>query len=175
MVLALTGKKQIVAQMTDIAAQAISAVVADYRGLTVGEMTELRGQARAQKVYLRVVRNTLLQRAFAETSFACLDTVLKGPLIVALSLEAPGSAARLLRDFSKQHERLRVVAIALSGQLLMPEHLERVASLPTRDEALTKFLCVLRAPISAFVRTVKEPTVKCVRTFVALGEKKKES
>ena len=170
MVLALADKKQIVAQMSEVAEDAISAVVAEYRGLTVAEMTELRCQARTMGVYLRVVRNTLLQRIFAETKFACLSAILKGPLFIAFSLDAPGTAARLLSDFGKHHERLKVVGLALDGQLLGCEHLERVAALPNREEALAKLLFVLRAPIAAFVRTTKEPTAKFVRTFSALRD-----
>jgi large subunit ribosomal protein L10 len=138
--LALTDKKQIVAQVSEVASDAISAVVAEYRGLTVADMTELRTQARASGIYLRVVRNTLLRRAFAETRFACLSTILKGPLFVALSLDSPGAAARLLRDFAKHHKHLKVMGLALDGQLLGPEHLKRVASLPTKEEALAKLL-----------------------------------
>lgn len=172
MALSLEDKKTIVAEVSKVAAkQAISAVTAEYRGLTVTEMTQLRAQAREAGVYLRVVRNTLLRRALENTAFDCLSDSLVGPLFIAFSLDAPSSAARLLRDFAKDHEKLAVKALAISGKLLAADQIEFVANLPTRNEALSKLMFVMKEPIAKFVKTMAEPHAKLVRTFAALKEK----
>lgn len=173
MALTLEQKKAVVAAVVEDASRAISAVVADYRGLTVLEMTQLRKDARKVGVSLRVVKNTLTKRAFADTQFACLSEALRGPLVVALSTEAPGDAARLLRDFAKDHEKLQVKALAVGGVLYDASHLDAVANLPTRTEALTQLVVVMKAPIQKFVRTLAEPYAKMVRTFAAVADKKK--
>lgn len=172
MTLTLAAKKAVVEEVTVVASKAISAVVADYRGLTVNQMTKLRAEARKVGVYLRVVPNNLTRRAFENTGFACLSDHLVGPLFVALSTEAPSDAARLLKEFSKTYEKLEVKALSLSGQLLGPEHLDRVASLPTKDEAIAKLMYVMKAPIEKFVRTLAEPHAKLVRTIAAVKDKK---
>ncbi len=173
MALTLEQKKAVVAEVVEDASRAISAVVADYRGLTVDEMTQLRKDARKIGVSLRVVKNTLTKRAFAGTQFACLNEALQGPLFVALSTEAPGDAARLLRDFAKNHENLKVKALAVGGTLYDASHLDAIANLPTRTEALTKLVVVMKAPIEKFVRTLAEPHAKLVRTISAVADKKK--
>lgn len=172
MTLTLAAKKVVVEEVSQVASSAISAVVANYRGLTVNQMTELRAKARAAKVYLRVVPNNLTRRAFEETDFACLSDHLKGPLFVALSTEAPGDAARLLKDFSKGNDKLEVKALSLSGKVYDVSHLDFVASLPTRDEALAKLLYVMKAPVEKFVRTLAEPHAKLVRTVAAIKDTK---
>jgi large subunit ribosomal protein L10 len=170
--LTLAGKKAVVAEVTDVAARAISAVVADYRGLTVNQMTDLRAQARKSGVYLRVVRNTLARRAFENTEFACLSDVLVGPLFVALSLEAPSDAARLLKGFTKSMDKLEIKALSIGGKVYGSEQLDYVASLPTRDEALAKLMYVMKAPVEKFVRTLAEPHAKLVRTIAAIKDQK---
>ncbi len=172
MTLTLAGKKAVVAEVSAVASKAISAVVADYRGLTVNQMTQLRAAARKSGVYLRVVRNTLTRRAFEKTEFACLSDLLVGPLFVALSLESPGDAARLLKEFSKTFEKLEVKALSIGGKLYSAEQLDSVASLPTRDEAIAKLLYVMKAPIEKFVRTLAEPHAKLVRTIAAVKDTK---
>ncbi len=172
MTLTLAGKKAVVAEVTDVAARAISAVVADYRGLTVNQMTDLRAQARKSGVYLRVVRNTLARRAFENTEFACLSDVLVGPLFVALSLEAPSDAARLLKGFTKSMDKLEIKALSIGGKVYGSEQLDYVASLPTRDEALAKLMYVMKAPVEKFVRTLAEPHAKLVRTIAAIKDQK---
>lgn len=173
MALTLKQKKAVVAEVVEDASRAISAVVADYRGLSVREMTQLRKEARKAGVSLRVVKNTLTKRAFAGTQFECLNEALIGPLCVALSTEAPGDAARLLRDFAKDHEKLVVKALAVGGVFYNESHLDAIASLPTRTEALTKLVVVMKAPIEKFVRTLAEPHAKMVRTISAVADKKK--
>ena len=172
MKLTLAAKKAVVEEVTQVASKAISAVVADYRGLTVNQMTQLRAAARKSGVYLRVVRNTLARRAFEKTDFACLSDSLVGPLFVALSLEAPSDAARLLKDFSKSFEQLNIKALSVGGKLYSPDQLEAVASLPTKDEAIAKLLYVMKAPVEKFVRTLAAPHGKLVRTIAAVKDQK---
>lgn len=172
MTLTLAAKKAVVDEVCQVASKAISAVVADYRGLTVNQMTQLRSAARDADVYLRVVKNSLTIRAFENTSFACLKDHLKGPLFIALSLNGPSDAARLLKEYSKQFEKLEVVALSVSGNIYSANQLDMVASLPTRDEALSKLMFVMKAPVEKLVRTMAEPHAKLVRTFAALKDKK---
>ena len=172
MTLSLAAKKAVVEEVTAVASKAISAVVADYRGLTVNQMTQLRAKARTTGVYLRVVPNTLTRRAFEKTDFACLSELLVGPLCVALSMESPGDAARLLKEFSKTFEKLEVKALSIGGKVYGAEQLDLVASLPTRDEAIAKLMYVMKAPIEKLARTLVEPYAKLARTIVAIKEQK---
>ena len=172
MTLTLAAKKAVVEEVTAVASRAISAVVADYRGLTVNQMTQLRASARKAGVYLRVVPNTLTRRAFEKTEFACLSDMLVGPLFVALSMNAPSDAARLLKEFAKTFEKLEVKALSVSGKVYGSDQLDLVASLPTKDEAIAKLMYVMRAPIEKFVRTLVEPHTKLVRAVAAIKDKK---
>ena len=135
MALKLEQKQQIVAEVNEVAASALSAVVADYRGLTVAEMTEMRSKARETGVYLRVVRNTLAKRAVEGTEYECLDETFVGPTLIAFSQEDPGSAARLVKDYAKEHDALEVKALSIGGELIDASQIDRVAKLPTLDEA----------------------------------------
>lgn len=171
MALKLKDKQEIVANVADVAANAVSVVAANYRGLTVAEMTELRAKARKSGVSLRVVRNTLARRAVENTNFSCLQEALVGPLFLAFSLNDPGAAARLLRNFAKEHEKLEITALAIGGKLLTPEHLAAIAELPTYDQAIAMLMGVMCAPISKFVRTLAEPYAKLTRTFAAIQNK----
>ncbi|MDF1684049.1 MAG: 50S ribosomal protein L10 [Legionellaceae bacterium] len=172
MTLTLSAKKVVVEEVAQAASQAISAVVADYRGIPVNQMTELRAKARSKGVYLRVVPNTLTRRAFDDTSFSCLRESLVGSLFIALSMDSPGDAARLLKDFSKTCDKLKVKALALDGNVYGVEQLDAVASLPTRDEALAQLMAVMKAPVEKFVRTLAAPQSKLVRTVVAINDQK---
>ncbi|WP_423063433.1 50S ribosomal protein L10 [Candidiatus Paracoxiella cheracis] len=165
MALKLKDKEAIVAELTEVASTALSAVAADYRGLTVSEVTELRKSARKNGVLMRVYRNTLARRAIKGTPFACLHEVLVGPLVLLFSTEEPGAAARLLRDFVKEHEALEVRALVLGGELLGADQLKAVASLPSREEALAQLVSVMQAPITKFVRTLNEPVAQVVRVM----------
>lgn len=172
MTLSLAAKKAVVEEVTLVADKAISVVVADYRGLTVNQMSQLRASARKTGVYLRVVPNTLTRRAFENTPFSCLSDSLVGPLCVALSMESPGDAARLLKEFSKTFDKLKVKAMSVGGKVYGAEHLDAVANLPTRDEAIAKLMFVMRAPIEKLARTLAEPHAKLVRTIAAIKDKK---
>lgn len=172
MVLRIEDKKAIVAEVAEVAGRSLSAVAAEYRGLTVSELTELRSNARKVGVYMRVVRNTLARRALEGTEFSCMQEILVGPLVLAFSQEDPGAAARLIRDFSKDHEKLVVKALSVGGKLLSPKDISVLANLPTRDQALATLMSVMLAPVTQFVRTLAEPHAKLVRTVGAVRDKK---
>ena len=172
MVLKLEDKKTIVNEVAIIAKQALSLVAAEYSGLTVSQLTGLRKSARDAGVYMRVVRNTLARRALEGTSFACMQSELVGPLVLAFSNDDPGAAARLIKEFVKQNEKLKVKALALDNQLLPASDLDRLASLPTRDQAIAQLMSVMQAPITQFVRTLAEPHTKLVRTLAAIRDAK---
>lgn len=185
MALALADKQAIVAEVNEAATTAVSAVLADYRGMTVAQMTDLRAKAREAGVSVRVVRNTLAKRAVAGTEFACLEEALVGPTLLAFSLEDPGAAARLFKDFVKNVNALEVKALVVGGQLLGPDKLEAVTKLPTREEALAMLAGLLNAPLSRlvtgldqvptqFVRTVNDIPGKFVRTVAAVRDKRQE-
>lgn len=170
MPLSIEAKRALVDEVSQVAASAQSAVAAEYRGLTVGEMTELRVQARQSDVYLKVVKNTLAKRAIQGTEFECLQESLKGPLLLAFSREDPGAAARVIKGFAKDHEKLVTVALALGGALYPAGDLDRVAALPTLDEARATLLGTLMAPMSQLVRTLAEPAAMLARTLSQRGE-----
>jgi len=171
----LDGKKSIVAETAEVANKAISVVAANYSGLTVAQVTSLRQSARSTGVHMRVIRNTLARRAFEGTKFACMDPVLVGPLVLAFSMEDPGAAARLLRDFAKKFEKLEVKALSIDGVLLPARDIDRLANLPTRDEGIALLMSVMQAPITQFVRTLVAPHSKLVRTFAALRDQKQQA
>ena len=172
MALNLEDKKALVAEVAEVAAHAQSVVAAEYRGLTVGQMTELRAKARTQGVYVRVVKNTLACKALAGTSFEPVGPKLKGPLVLAFSKDDPGAAARLVKDFAKANEKLVATLVSLGGQVLPGKELEKVARLPTREQALSMLLGVLKAPMSKLVRTLAEPPAKLARTLAAIRDRK---
>ena len=161
-----------VAEVNAVAQSAYSAIAAEYRGLTVEQMNSLRVSARHANVYLRVVKNTLARRALEGTEFECLRDTLKGPLVLAFSREEPGAAARVIKAFAKDNEQLVVRTLALGGRILPAGDLERLASLPTREEALSLLMATMKAPISKFVRTLAEPHAKMVRTVAAVRDQK---
>jgi large subunit ribosomal protein L10 len=172
MPLNLEDKKALVAEVAAVAAKAQSVVAAEYRGLTVAQMTELRAKARAQGVYMRVVKNTLARRALAGTTFEPIGPALKGPLVLAFSKDDPGAAARVVKDFAKANDKLVATLVSLGGQVLPGKELEKVANLPTREQALAMFLGVLKAPIEKLVRTLAEPQAKLARTLAAIRDQK---
>ena len=172
MALNLEDKKALVAEVAEVAAKAQSVVAAEYRGLTVGQMTELRAKARKQGVYVRVVKNTLARKALAGTSFESVGPKLKGPLVLAFSKDDPGAAARVVKDFAKTNEKLVATLVSLGGQVLPAKDLETVASLPTREQALSILLGTLKAPVQKFVSTLAAAPSKLVRTVAAVRDQK---
>lgn len=167
MALRLEDKMNFVKEVNAVAGDSIAAVAADYRGLTVAEMTELRKEARNAGVYLRVVKNTLARRAIIGTEFECMQDTLTGPLLLAFAKEDPGAAARVIQDFAKGHEALKAVSLSAGGQLLPASDLARLANLPTLDQARAMLLGVMIAPMSKLVRTLAEPPAMLARTLSA--------
>lgn len=167
MPLQFEAKKAVVAEVSSVARDAESAVAAEYRGLSVAEMTQLRTDARNADVYLRVVKNTLAKRAVAGTSFECMSDSLTGPLLLAFSRQDPGAAARVIKGFAKDHDKLVPVAVALGGELIDAKDIGRVAALPTLDEARASLAGVLAAPAGRLVRTLAEPGGMLARVFGA--------
>jgi large subunit ribosomal protein L10 len=172
MALNLDEKKAIVADVAVVAAEAYSAIAAEYRGLTVEEMTELRKQARENGVYLRVVKNSLARRAVEGTDFQCMQEGLTGPLVIAFSQEDPGSAARVIKDFAKGHDKLVVKLVSIGGKMLQPSEIETLAKMPTYDQAISLLMAVMKAPIEKLARTVNEVPGKLVRTVAAIRDAK---
>ncbi|KEA62245.1 LSU ribosomal protein L10p (P0) [Marinobacterium lacunae] len=152
MALGLEDKKAIVAEVQEAAQNALSAVVADSRGVEVGDMTALRKQARENGVWLKVVRNTLARRAVEGTAFECLQSSFVGPTIIAFSKEHPGAGARILKDFAKGNEKFELKAAAFEGNVV---DVAMLASLPTYEEALAKLMsCMKEAAAGKLVRTI---------------------
>ena len=175
MPLNLDDKKAIVAEVNETAAQALSLVIADARGVDVNDMNALRTKARAENVQLRVIRNTLAKRAFAETDYACVEDVLVGPSLFAFSMEDPGAAARLFKDFSKGNDSFDVKALSVSGQLLGKEQIDVLANLPTLEQALGMLARVTLAPVTKLVRTLNEVPTKVTRVVAAVKTQKEEA
>ena len=172
MALNLEDKKALVAEVAEVAAKAQSVVAAEYRGLTVSQMTDLRAKARKQGVYMRVVKNTLARKALAGTSFEAVGPKLKGPLVLAFSKDDPGAAARVVKDFAKANEKLVATLVSLGGQVLPAKDLETVASLPTREQALSMLLGTIKAPSQKLVSTIAAVPSKLVRTLAAVRDQK---
>jgi large subunit ribosomal protein L10 len=170
--LGIEQKQQIVAEVNEVAASALSAVLADYRGLTVAEMNEMRVKARESGVYLRVVRNTLAKRAVEGTEYECLNDAFIGPTLLAFSQEDPGAAARLLKDYAKDLEDLEIKALSIGGEMLGADQLDRVAKLPTLDEARSLLMSVMQAPVVKLARTLNEVPGKLTRTVAAIRDQK---
>jgi large subunit ribosomal protein L10 len=171
MALKLEDKKALVAEVNAVASKAQSVVAAEYRGLTVTQMTDLRSKARKSGVYLRVVKNTLARKAIAGTQFETVGKSLKGPLVLAFSKEDPGAAARLVKAFAKDHDKLVPTLVSLGGSVLSAKDLDKVASLPTLDAARATLLGTLQAPFGKLVRTINEPHAKLVRAIAAYKDK----
>lgn len=164
MALNIEDKKQIVADVSEVAKKAKSAVCADSCGIPVAQMTKLRKEARANNVYLHVVRNTLLTRAVEGTEFECLKDQFKGPTLIGLSLDHPGAAARLFKEFAKQNDKFKVKALAFEGKYYDGADVDVLATLPTYDEAVAQLMATMKEAAAG----------KLVRTLAALGDKMKE-
>jgi large subunit ribosomal protein L10 len=171
----LDDKKAIVAEVSETAGQALSLVIADARGVDVNDMNALRTKARAENVQLRVIRNTLAKRAFVGTDYACVDDVLVGPSLFAFSMEDPGAAARLFKDFAKGNDSFAVKALSVSGQLLGKEQIDVLANLPTLKQALGMLASVTLAPVTKLVRTLNEVPTKVTRVVAAVKTQKEEA
>ena len=175
MVFKLEDKQLIVNEVNAAASKAQAAFAAEYRGLTVAEMTGLRSNARKAGVYLKVIKNTLARRAVAGTAFECLQQGLTGPLVLAFAQTDPGEAARVMSEFAKEHDKLVIRLVSLGGKLLAPKDIDRLAKMPTREQALSLLMAAMKAPITQFVRTLAEPHAKLARTLAAVRDAKQQA
>ncbi|MGB0956531.1 MAG: 50S ribosomal protein L10 [Panacagrimonas sp.] len=172
MALRLEDKKALVAEVNEVASRAFSAVAAEYRGMTAGNFDVLRQQARDNGIYLHVIKNSLAKRAVEGTEFECLTPALTGPLVLGFSMEDPGAVGRVIKDFAKANDKLKVTAVAVGGTLYGAADLDRLASLPTKEQAIAMLMGTMQAPIGKFVRTLAEPTAQFVRTVQAVADAK---
>lgn len=172
MALNFAQKEAIVAEVAEIAKSAHSAVGAEYRGLTVAQITRLRVEARKAGVKVRVVKNTLARRALDGTDFACMQEGLKGPLILAFAQEDPGAVARVAQAFAKENDKFQVRLVAVGGKLLDPSKLGDLAKMPTRAQALSMLLATMKAPVQKLAATMNEVPGKLVRTLAAIRDAK---
>ncbi len=170
MSLNLEEKKAVVAEVTAQVAAAQTVVVAEYRGITVEHMTRLRAQARKEGVYLRVLKNTLVRRAIADTPFAGIADQLVGPLAYGISTD-PVAAAKVMHEFAKTNDKFVVKAGAMPNFIMSAKDVGNLASMPSRDELLSKLLGTMQAPIAQFVRTLNEVPTKFVRGLAAVRDK----
>ena len=172
MALDLDQKKAVVAEVAKVAANAHSAIAAEYIGLTVEDMTTLRVKARESDVYLRVVKNTLARRAFEGTDFECMSDGMVGPMVLAFSQEDPGSAARVISEFAKENDKLVAKLVSIGGELLEAGDIKRLASMPTKDQAISMLMSVMNAPVEKLARTLIEVPSKLVRVIAAVRDEK---
>ncbi|AKX45370.1 50S ribosomal protein L10 [Thiopseudomonas alkaliphila] len=154
MAIRLEDKKAIVAEVNEAAKGALSAVVADARGVTVGAMTQLRKEAREAGVYVRVVRNTLLRRAVEGTEYTVLAETFTGPTLIAFSNEHPGAAARIFKEFAKGQDKFEIKGAAFEGNFIAATQIDVLATLPTYDEAISKLMSVIQGATSKLARTL---------------------
>ncbi len=175
MALNLNDKKAIVAEVAEVASGSLSAIAAEYAGLSVGQMTELRLKARESGVYLRVVKNTLARRALQGTDFECMNEALTGPLVLAFSQEDPGAAARVIHDFAKDNGKLEVKLVSIGGKLLAAGDIERLAKMPTKDQAISLVMALMLAPVEKLARTLNEIPTKVTRVVAAVRDQKQEA
>lgn len=174
MSLSLEDKKAVVAEVSEQLKGAQAAMLAEYRGLTVEQMTKLRRKAHEQKVYVRVVKNTLARRATDGTSYECLKDAMVGPLAYAISTD-PVAVAKLLSEFAKDNDKLKIKAAAMSGKLMTLDQVKALATLPGREQLLAQLLGTMQAPISNFVRTLNEVPTKFVRALAAVRDAKQSA
>lgn len=175
MTLGLADKKAIVAEVNETANTALSAVLADYHGVPVASMTELRVRAREAGVNVRVVRNTLAIRAFEGTEYECLKDVLVGPTLFGFSIDDPGAAARVFKDFAKENEAFEIKALSIGGKVLPADQIDALAKMPTRDEALAQLMAVMKAPVDKLARTLNDIPGRITRAVAAVRDQKQEA
>lgn len=173
MTLRADDKKQVVAEVAKIATSAKSAIALDYHGIEANQMTNLRRQAREQNIYLRVIKNNLARRALTDTQYACMTEHLSGPMMFAFSIEDPAAAARVVNNFHKETDKLKVKLIALDGELRETSELKRLATLPTYEQSISLLMAVMKAPIEKLVKTIKAPVLQTVRSVAAIRDQKK--
>tara|TARA_B100000029_G_scaffold449526_1_gene472839 strand:- start:16 stop:546 length:531 start_codon:yes stop_codon:yes gene_type:complete len=174
MPLNIEAKKEVVKELNSEASNSVSGAIAEFSGLNVQDLTLLRTKARESDIYLKVVKNSLSRRAFVDTDFECLVDDLNGPIIIALSKDDLASPARLFKDFGKDFEQLRTVGLSINGAAYPASDLERIAKLPTKDEAYSMLMGLMKAPIEKTVRLLNEVPTKIVRLSNAMKDKQEE-
>ena len=167
----LDDKKAVVAEISAEVAKAQAIVVAEYRGLEVGSMTELRREARKSGVYLRVLKNTLARRAVDGTPFSGLSEHMVGPLVYGISPD-PVATAKLLNDFAKANDKLVIKAGAMPNAVISAKEVKALASMPSRNELLAKLMGTMQAPVAKLVQTMNEVPSRFVRTLAAVRDQK---
>ncbi|MBJ6981214.1 MULTISPECIES: 50S ribosomal protein L10 [unclassified Luteimonas] len=172
MALNLNQKKEVVAELAEVASKAHSLVAAEYAGLTVEQLTNMRKKARVEGVFLKVAKNTLVSRAVEDTDYAVVKDELTGPLLFAFSQEDPGAAGRLIKEFAKANDKLKPRLVAMGGQMYPGSHVDVLAALPTRDQALSMLLSVMVQPATMLVRVLAEPATQVARATSAVGQQK---
>lgn len=171
MSLNLEQKQAVVAEVSKVVSDAQAAILAEYRGLTVAQMTSLRRKAREGGVYVRVVKNTLVRRAVDGSPFECLKDHLKGPLAFVAGKD-PVAAAKVVVEFSKDNDKFVVTAGSMSGKLISLAEMKALASLPSRDVLLAQLMGTMQAPVQKFVATLNEVPTKFVRALAAVRDQK---
>ena len=174
MPLRIEQKKAVVEELNSMASSSVSAAIAEYKGLNVAEITELRTKARESGVYLKVVKNSLSKQALTGTDFECLTQALQGPIMIALSADDLASPARLFKDFGKDYEHLKTVGLAIDGDAYPSSDLDRIARLPTRDEAYSIIAGLMKAPIEKALRTLNEIPINLARLILTIKENQEE-
>ena len=172
MPLTLQQKQEVVSEVAQVASVAHSVIAAEYQGLTVGEMTQLRVEARESNVQMRVVKNSLAKRAFEGTDYDCMNEALQGQMVYAFSMDEPGGAARVIKSYADTNKKLVVKLIAFGGELLDPSEIKRLASMPTYDQAISMLMAVMKAPVEKLARTMNEVPGKLTRTVAAIRDQK---
>ena len=173
MSLNLEGKKEVVAEVAERVAKAQAIVLAEYRGISVEQITALRKQARASGVYLRVLKNTLARRAVQGTPFEKLGDQMVGPLAYGIS-EDPVNAAKVLAAYAKGNDKLVIKGGSLPNQVLSAKEIGALATMPSREQLLASLMGTMNAPITKFVQTLNEVPSKFVRTLAALRDAKEK-
>ncbi|KRP07986.1 MAG: 50S ribosomal protein L10 [Methylophilales bacterium BACL14 MAG-120920-bin58] len=171
MSLNLDEKKAVVAEVSKQIENAQSMILAEYRGVDVGDMTSLRAKARNSGVYLKVLKNKLVKRAVENTPFSSLSEDMVGPLVFGIS-DDPVAAAKVLNDFAKENDLFVIKSGAMPNERLDANAIKALASLPSREELLAKLLGTMQAPIAKFVRTLNEVPTKFVRGLAAVRDQK---
>lgn len=175
MALNIKEKRAVVYEVTEVVKYAFSAVAAEYHGLNVSDMTMLRVLARKDNVYLRVVRNTLAKLAVEATNFACMQEGMTGPLIFGFSTRDPGAVARVMSSFAKNNDKFKIRMVSLGCKLLPVIDIEKLAKLPTKNEAIVILINTMKTPIEKFVRTLAVPISKVIYTLAAVNDVKEEA
>jgi large subunit ribosomal protein L10 len=164
-------KNEKIEELNQKANEAMSIVIGEYRGLSVEDMCELRKKSRESGVFLKIYKNTLAKRALKGTKFECVNEVLSGPTIIGCAIDEPGAAAKLLSDYAKENETLKLKGVSLGDTLLGPEQVKTVAELPNREQALSMLLGTLQAPVTKLAQTLNQTYSKFAYALVALKDK----